>query len=129
MDTEGAVAHDSPLAEISREMVRLYKTQFGRGPTKARSSFAGPDTLICTLEDSMTPAEHNLVKLGEDQRMRDIRLFFQYANEKEFIGAVEEVFHREVRGFISGMDVRHDIACEVFYFEPVDAPDSASSSD
>src|SRR5215203_4246295 len=35
-------------AEISREMVRLYKEQFGRGPTKARTAFAGADCLICT---------------------------------------------------------------------------------
>jgi hypothetical protein len=31
----------SKLAEISREMVRLYRVQFGRGPTRARSDFAG----------------------------------------------------------------------------------------
>jgi uncharacterized protein YbcI len=40
----------SVRAEISREMVRLYKDQFGRGPTKARTEFAGPDIVVCTLE-------------------------------------------------------------------------------
>jgi uncharacterized protein YbcI len=118
MDTDGAVAQRSPLAHISREMVRLYKEQFGRGPTKSRAAFAGPDVLICTLEDSMTPAERNLVAMGEDQRMRDTRLFFQYATEPEFVGAVEETFQRKVRGFISGMDVRTDISNEIFHFEP-----------
>ena len=98
-------------------MVKLYKEQFGRGPTKARAAFAGSDTLICTLEDSMTPAERNLVKMGEQQRMRDIRQFFQHATEDDFIEAVERVFQRKVHGFISGMDVNKDIACEVFYFE------------
>ncbi len=120
---EGAPAHDSPLAQVSREMVRLYKEQFGRGPTKARSEFAGPDTLLCTLEDSMTPAERNLVAMGEDQRMRDVRMFFQYASEEKFVGAVEGVFQRKVRGFVSGIDVRKDISCEVFYFEPRETPD------
>src|SRR3954469_19543636 len=99
-------------------MVRLYKEQFGRGPTKARTNYAGPDTLICTLEDSLTPAERNLVALGEQQKMRDVRLFFQHATEDAFVGAIEEIVGRKVRGFVSGMDVNHDIASEVFYFEP-----------
>src|SRR3954447_9794912 len=66
---------------MSREMVRLYKTQFGRGPTKASTKFAGPDIVICTLEDSFTPAEEKLVAMGEHQRMRDVRTFFQHATE------------------------------------------------
>lgn len=47
---------DSIRAEISREMVRLYKELFGRGPTKARTEFAGPDIVICSLENTFTPA-------------------------------------------------------------------------
>ena len=58
----------SVLAEISRGMVRLYKEQFGRGPTRARSDFAGPDTVICTLEDTFTPAERRLAEMDEHQR-------------------------------------------------------------
>lgn len=110
----------SPLAEVSHEMVGLYKTHFGRGPTKARAAFAGPDTLLCTLEESMTPAERNLVSLGEAQRMRDVRMFFQYATEEEFTGVVERIFGRKVRSFISGIDVHRDISSEIFYFEPQD---------
>ena len=37
-------------ASVSREMVGLYKEQFGRGPTKARTHYAGRDCLVCTLE-------------------------------------------------------------------------------
>ena len=55
--TETADYRQSVFAEISREMVRLYKEQFGRGPTKARTNFAGPDIVIVTLEDTFTPAE------------------------------------------------------------------------
>jgi uncharacterized protein YbcI len=60
LPSEGAEEADRPesvLAEISRQMVKLYKEQFGRGPTKARTDFAGPDTVICTLEQSFTLAE------------------------------------------------------------------------
>ena len=34
----------SMLSQVSNEMVKLYKDQFGRGPTKARTAWAGPDT-------------------------------------------------------------------------------------
>ena len=99
-------------------MVRLYKEQLGRGPTKARTHFAGPDTIISTLEDSLTPAERNLAKMGEHQRLRDTRMFFQYAAEPEFRGAVEEITGRKVVAFVSGIDTKEDVSCEVFYLEP-----------
>jgi uncharacterized protein YbcI len=122
VSTGHAVGHpDSVHAEISREMVRLYKEQFGRGPTKAKSNFAGPDVLICTLECSFTPAEKSLAALGEHQRLRDTRLFFQAATEDKFRGVVERILGRRVRGFISGTDTEMDISAEIFYLEPQEA--------
>jgi uncharacterized protein YbcI len=108
----------SVRAELSREMVRLYKEQFGRGPTKAKTEFAGRDTVLCTLEDSMTPAERSLAALGEHQRLRDTRLYFQHATEDQFTGIVERVLGRKVRAFISGIDTERDVSAEVFYLTP-----------
>jgi len=105
----------SSLAEISREMVRLYKSQFGRGPTRARSDFAGPDLVVCTLEDTLTPAEKRMAELGEHQRLRDLRLYFQHVSEEQFCEVIERVLGREVRAFISGMDTGKDVAAELFY--------------
>lgn len=34
------------MLAVSNAMVRLHKQQFGRGLTKARSYYAGPDTLL-----------------------------------------------------------------------------------
>ena len=104
--------------QISNAMVRLYKEQFGRGPTRARTAFAGPDTIVCTLQDSMTPAERNLVKMGEYQRIRDVRLYFQHATETQFRETVEAITGRKVWAFVSGMDVHEDLAVELFYLEP-----------
>jgi uncharacterized protein YbcI len=106
-------------AEISRAMVRLYKEQFGRGPIKSKTRFADPDTLLCTLEGSLTPAEKSLVAMGEDQRLRDIRLFFQHAGEARFREVVEELTGRRVIAFVSGMDTGRDVSAEVFYLEPL----------
>ena len=107
------------LQELSNAMVQVYKEQFGRGPTKARSNYAGPDTLIATIEDSLTPAERNMVALDEHQRVREIRMFFQHASERAFIDAVERITGRTVRAFVSGMDTSQDVSSEVFYLEPV----------
>jgi uncharacterized protein YbcI len=115
--------HSSVHAQISREMVRLYKEQFGRGPTKARTDFAGPDVLVCTLEDSLTPAERSLAELGEHQRLRDTRMFFQSATEDKFCDVVEKLLGRRVRGFVSGIDTAKDISAELFYLEPRDNVD------
>jgi uncharacterized protein YbcI len=115
-------SHQSQTAELSNAMVKLYKEMFGRGPTKARTDYAGPDVIVSTLEDSLTPAERNMVKDGELQRLRDVRMYFQHASEEEFRAVVERITGRKVRGFVSGMDVRRDIATEVFYLEPSSAP-------
>jgi uncharacterized protein YbcI len=107
------------LQEITNAMVRLYKDLFGRGPTRARTNYAGPDTLVATIENSLTPAERNMLDLGEHQRVREIRMFFQHASNAEFTGTVEEITGRKVRAFVSGVDTDKDVATEVFYLEPV----------
>jgi uncharacterized protein YbcI len=63
------------LQAVSNAMVKLHKEQFGRGPTNARSYFAGPDTLVCTLEDALLPAERTMVEMGEHHRVRESRMF------------------------------------------------------
>jgi uncharacterized protein YbcI len=107
------------LQELTNAMVRLYKELFGRGPTKARTNYAGSDTLVATIENSLTAAERNMVGMGEDQRVREIRMFFQHASESEFSGTVEEITGRKVWAFVSGMDTAKDVATEVFYLEPL----------
>jgi uncharacterized protein YbcI len=118
---------DSVRADISRAMVRIYKDQFGRGPTKVRTDFAGPDVLLCTLEDSLTPAERSLAAMGEHQRLRDTRLYFQHATEDKFRGVVERILDRKVRGFISGIDTVQDISVELFYLEPQKGADGEAN--
>ena len=50
-DAAVAGTHERPSVAlaVSNAMVKIYKEQFGRGPTKARTNFAGPDVLVCTL--------------------------------------------------------------------------------
>ncbi|HET9184637.1 MAG TPA: Na-translocating system protein MpsC family protein [Solirubrobacterales bacterium] len=113
----GEPPFDSIRAEISREMVRLYKELFGRGPTKARTEFAGPDIVICSLESTFTPAERSLAEMGEHQRLRDTRMYFQAATAGKFREIIERLTGRKVRAFVSGLDADVDICSEVFYLE------------
>jgi uncharacterized protein YbcI len=107
------------LKEVSNSVVRLYKDQFGRGPTSARSYWAGPDVLICLLENTLTPAERNLVSLGEHKLLRDTRMVFQYSTLREFCEPVERITGRIVRSFQSSIDTAVDgMAMEVFVLYP-----------
>ena len=98
-------------------MVRLYKELFGRGPTTARTEFAGPDIVICSLENTFTPAERSLAEMGEHQRLRDTRMYFQAATSDKFREIIERLTGRKVRAFISGLDAEEDVCAEVFYLE------------
>jgi uncharacterized protein YbcI len=109
----------SVLMEVSNAMVRLHKEQFGRGPTSARTNWAGPDTLVCILENTLTPAERNLVKMGEHQRPRYSRDFFQYSSVREFCEPVEHITGRKVRSFMSAIDTEADgLVSEIFVLYP-----------
>lgn len=117
VDKEESDRRLSSLAEISREMVRIYKVQFGRGPTRARTAFAGPDLVVCTLEDTLTPVERRMAEIGDHERLRDLRLYFQHVTEGQFCEVIERALGRTVRAFVSGMDTRKDVAAELFYLE------------
>src|SRR4051794_26722318 len=124
----GQLGAQSDLSMLSNEMVRIYKDQFGRGPTSVRSSWAGPDALLVLLENTFTPAERNLRDMGEHQRLRDLRLYFQYATVPEICAPVERIFGRKVRAFISGIDAAVDVATELFVLHPpgYDGPSRAA---
>lgn len=109
------------MQAVSNAMVGLHKEQFGRGPTKARSHFAGPDTLVCILEDALLPAELKMIEMGEHQRVRETRMFFQVATASDFIAAVEAIVHRPVRAFASSLDPHAQVVWEVFTFESQDS--------
>jgi uncharacterized protein YbcI len=115
---QSPTTHHEISLEISTEMVRLYKRVFGRGPRRALTHFAGPNTIICTLENSFTPAERAMAEMGEHQRLRETRLMFQHARENDFRETIERITGRRVRAFISGTDTIEDVSCEVFYLEP-----------
>ena len=106
------------LADLSNAMVALYKEHLGRGPMRVRTSYAGPDCVVCILEDTMTPAERTLADLGELRELRELRSIYQHSFEDQFTGAVERILGRRVRSFLSSFDAKTGAAGEVFLLEP-----------
>ena len=106
------------LAAVSSAIVKLHKQQFGRGPTHARTDYAGRDLLVCTLEDALLPAERALVEMGEGQRVMESRALLQSASAKLFVATIEEIVGRNVRAFSSAVDPPTGLVYELFAFEP-----------
>jgi uncharacterized protein YbcI len=115
----------SPLLEISNATVRLYKGAFGRGPTHARARFAGADTLVVLLQDTMTVSERKLAALGEHERLRAHRLLLHQVVEGEIRAVVERILARPTVGLITGIDTHRDVAAEVIMLAPRPPDDPA----
>jgi len=115
-DTRGHSS--SPLLEISNATVRLYKAAFGRGPTHARARFAGPDTLVVLLQDTLTVSERRLVEVGEHERLRAHRLLLHQTVETEIRAIIEQTLGRSITSLICGLDPQRDIAVEVAVLAP-----------
>ena len=60
------------LASISRRIVQLLARHAGKGPTKCKTHWAGPDTLVVVLGGGYTEAERTLFERG---RAEDVRAY------------------------------------------------------
>ena len=118
----------STLLDVANAMVRLHKEHFGRGPTKARAHFAGPDMLLCALSDALLPAERRLTELGLQEQVRHSRASFQAAVQAEFVQEIEAITHRKVKAFASATDPDSNTVFEAFCFEPLAARNGATPS-
>jgi uncharacterized protein YbcI len=111
------------VSDLSREIVQLHARLYGRGPTKARS-YLHSDYAACVLEEIFTTAERTLIDAGSGDHVRDTRKKFQDAVAEDFIGIVERVSGRRVRGFASrtAVDGGAPWSVEVFRLDPEATP-------
>jgi uncharacterized protein YbcI len=108
----------SPLLEIANGIVGAYKDALGRGPTRSHVHFAGAETLVVVLEDTMTVQERNLASLGERELLREYRLVLTSALEDRLRSIVESALGRRPEALVSGFDPLRDVAVEVFTLAP-----------
>jgi uncharacterized protein YbcI len=105
------------LLALSNAIVRLYKENFGKGPTKARAYYHG-DVVTCVLRDGFTRAEGTLVEAGHAESVLEGRQKLQEAVRRQFVEAVQEITGRRVIGFMSGTQLEPPMSAEVFVLEP-----------
>jgi uncharacterized protein YbcI len=105
-------------AAISAEAVRIYKQRLGRGPTRTRTYWAGADTVVIVLEQTLTVAERRMRALDEHRRLRDLRTLLQTDGRSDFCDSIERITGRKVRALTSGIDTVADVATEIFVLHP-----------
>jgi uncharacterized protein YbcI len=99
-------------------MVQAYKDCYGKGPTKARTTY-DEDLVVCVLEGGFQEGERTLRNAGRGDVVSGHREAFQDVLRERFIGIVEELTGRTVKAFISGVDLETEISAEVFVLEPL----------
>ena len=108
------------LAEVSNAIVGIFSECYGRGPTKAKT-YLFDDYVVTVLEDVFTTVEETLVKNGEEDLVRKVRLTFQEAVSERFTGAVAEIMGRKVLAYHSQVTFDPPMGFEFFVLEPSDA--------
>lgn len=108
----------SPLAAISREIVKAMKQYFGRGPTRAKSYFVD-DLLFVVMRGGFIEAELTLLKAEQADAVRAFRQQFENVMTERLIAIVEQLTGRNVVTYQSQVLFDPDIILEVFVFDSV----------
>jgi uncharacterized protein YbcI len=125
VNTQKDTQQQAVTLELSNALVALHKEQFGRGPTRARTHFAGPDIAVTVFDDALLPAEKALVEMGELLHVQESRMFFQEATRDRFIAAIERVTGRKVVSFHSTCDARNGVVMEIAILAAQESLDGA----
>jgi uncharacterized protein YbcI len=104
------------LAAVSNAVVGILSECYGRGPTKAKS-YAFDNFILCVLEDFLTTVERTLVKRGEEELVRAVRLTFQGAVAERYKDAVAEAVGRKVLAYHSQVTFDPPMGFEIFVLE------------
>jgi uncharacterized protein YbcI len=121
---DGPTSSGRLAATISTAVVHLFAEHTGRGPTKARTTIDG-HLVVVVLHDSMTKAEHTLVRGGKEADVLRTRRAFQETMREDLVAVVERLTQRNVQAFMSANHTEPDAAAEIFLLdgdvEPGDA--------
>jgi uncharacterized protein YbcI len=110
-------AHGEELAQVTNGIVRLFSEYYGRGPTRAKSFLLDDTYVVTVLRDTLTTVERTLAEAGHGDQVRSVRLTFQEAMAKEFIGVVEAALGRRVAAYHSQLLIDADLGFELFVLQ------------
>ena len=114
------------LAAISRELTRLKRELYGKGPEEAKT-YQNDDFLFCVLRGGLTTVEQTLIQARDQPLVRQVRLRFQEQMRTHFVGAVERITGRRVLAYQSQVVFDPDYVVEFFVLGDPDSADAAVS--
>jgi hypothetical protein len=115
----GLSEHRQELGTLSRKLVQLLRLRAGRGPTEAKSFWAGDDTLLVLFVGGYTKAERTLLEHGRTHMALAYRHAVQGALEREMCAEVEQVTGRTVSTAMGCAHQEPDVVAQVFLLEPL----------
>lgn len=108
------------LGELCGETVAMTRRHWGKGPTKCRAAWAGPDTLVLMLADGLTAAEQTVRGAGHEREVIAFRGLYHEAMNDRMTDLVERLTGRRVRAAMNGSHADPDLTALIFVFEPQD---------
>jgi uncharacterized protein YbcI len=109
--------HGEALAQITTEIVRLYREYYGRGPTRAKSYMLDEGFVVTVVGESMTTVERTLTDTGHGGQVRLMRMTFQAAMSESFKDVVARALGRPVVAYHGQLLVDADIGFEMFVLD------------
>jgi uncharacterized protein YbcI len=117
--TQPTSPENNSLAPLSRGLVQLFRHRAGRGPTQAKSFWAGDDALLVLFGGGYTKAEKTLWDQGRPDTAVAYRQAVLYALEDDMRAVVEESSGRAVAAVLSSAHHEPDVMAAVFLLEPL----------
>jgi uncharacterized protein YbcI len=115
------------LAALSRGLVQLFRHRAGRGPTQAKSFWAGDDALLVLFGGGYTKAEKTLWDQGRPDTAMSYRHAVLEALEDEMREVVERSVGRPVTAVLAAAHHDPDVMAAVFLLEPLGGSGSAEA--
>jgi uncharacterized protein YbcI len=102
------------LGVLCGEIVAMTHKHWGKGPTKCRASWAGPDAILVMLADGFTPAEQTVAAAGREHEVMAFRSVYHEAMNDLMIELVERLTGRSVVAGLNASHVNPDLTALVF---------------
>jgi uncharacterized protein YbcI len=112
------------LGALSRALVQLLRHEAGRGPTQAKTYWAGDDCVVVIFGGGFTTAEQTLWGRGRGETAREYRLAIQDAIREEMCAEVGRRLERRVVASMSAFHHEPDLMAEIFVLESEGPPGS-----
>jgi hypothetical protein len=117
--------HTHPLGALSRGLVQLFRHRAGRGPTQAKSFWAGEDAVLVLFGGGYTKAEKTLWDQGRPDTAVAYRQAVIDALQDDMRAVVESSVERTVTAVLAAAHHDPDVMAAVFLLEPLGGSDSA----